>query len=387
MPVDHLMFPLQVKFGEGAIRVLGKYFSERGITRVLVVTDPGVRKAGIVDIVIDQLLTGNIECEVFDGAHENPTDDNVYEGIEVYRKGKFEALVAVGGGSPMDAAKGIQLLASHPGKLDQYCLANNGADKIKPDLPPLVAVPTTAGTGSEVSIYSVITHSEDNVKRGYASPYLIPTLALIDPELMATMPPKLTAATGMDALCHCIESYVSKLSYPPANALALEGARLIAGSLERAVSNGRDMRARADMAMGSMLGAMAFNLNSLGAVHSLAHQLSTVVGLPHGVANAIMLPPVMEFNLGYAQSKYAELGRIMTGERDSDDSAMAARAVEYVRQLSKTIRIPESLRSVGVEEKHLQLMAHNGYAIDVNHLTNPRPCSEEDFLDLYRQVF
>lgn len=279
----------------------------------------------------------------------------------------------------MDVAKAIRIVASHPGHISQYY-----EQTITAQMPPLISIPTTAGTGSEVSTGAMITDTGENRKRVIRPGP--PSLALVDPELTVTMPASLTAATGMDALCHCVEAYVARRFNPLADALAIAGTTLVAENLKRAVENGKDIEARKNMAMASSMGALAFR-KGLGAVHSLAHALSTDADMPHGVANAIMMPYVMEFNAKVVANRYADVARSMGANVWGMSPREAARSsVESVRQLSRDIDLPQRLRDAGVRAEVIPVMAAKAMA-DHCHPFNPRDCTEEDMAALYRAAF
>ncbi|MBM3213181.1 iron-containing alcohol dehydrogenase, partial [Candidatus Poribacteria bacterium] len=280
------VFGATMDFGFGCLDNLESRAKKFGIRKLLIVTDKGIIKAGIHEKVIQKLESSDIEFFIFDDVQPNPTDDNVMNGIEEYLKNNCDAIMGLGGGSPIDTAKAIRVLAGNPGHIRDYYIPAT----FNFPLPVLIAIPTTSGTGSEVSTGGIITDTRENRKRVVRSGPA--SLALIDPELTLGMPPFLTAATGMDALSHNIEAYVSKLYNPFASAIAIAGIKLVSENLRLAVKDGKDINARKNMSMASTMGALAFT-KGLGAVHSLAHQLSTDAEVPHGVANAIMLPYVM----------------------------------------------------------------------------------------------
>ena len=379
-PLSTSIFRASIEFGLGILKNLAHYLEKFHIQKLLIVTDPGIIKAGIINKVIEQLELSGIKYYVFDRVQPNPTDDNVMDGIEEYFKNECNCILGVGGGSPIDAAKAIRILASNPGHIRNYY----APAVINEEMPVLIAIPTTSGTGSEVTRAGVITDSHEKRKRIVISGR--PSLALIDPELTFGMSPALTAATGMDALSHSIEAYVSKLYDPFSEAIAIAGIRLVAENLRRAVEDGRDIEARKNMAMASTMGALAFT-KGLGAVHSLAHQLSTDADVSHGVANAIMLPYVMEYNMGTAIKKHINIAQAM-GVLIHDMPAIEAakKSIDAVRKLSKDIGIPERLKDVGVKEESIIVMAKKAMA-DHCHAFNPRECNEEEMLSLYKVAF
>ena len=375
------IFGASIEFGTESVKHLARYIREFDAARPLIVTDKGVIKAGIIDKVVQQLGASGIKYSVFHDIQPNPIDKNVMDGLDAYREGGCDAILGVGGGSPIDTAKAIRVVASHPGHISEYY---NDPEKITDEMPILIAIPTTSGTGTEVSRGGVITDTRDNRKKVVISGP--PSLALVDPELTLSMPPSLTAATGMDALCHSIEAYTSRRYNPLAGAIAIAGIKLVAENLRSAVEDGTNIEARKNMAMASTMGALAFS-KGLGAVHSLAHQLSTDAELPHGMANAIMLPYVMEFNLEVAAQKYADIAQAMGVNTWDMSTVEAARAsVESVRQLSRDTGIPDRLRDTGVAEKSIQVMASKAMA-DHCHALNARDCTEESMAALYKAAF
>ncbi|KPK89363.1 MAG: hypothetical protein AMJ94_12265, partial [Deltaproteobacteria bacterium SM23_61] len=325
----------------------------------------------------------NIPYEIFDRVESNPSDRTVMEGVRRFQKTECNAILGVGGGSPLDASKAIQVMASHHGEIYEYFGAA-AASKITLPRPYLIGIPTTSGTGSEVSRGAIITNTKTNTKS------VIRTgpsnLAILDPEMTLNLPPQLTAATGMDALSHHIEACVSNAYQPVCTALALEGIRLVGRSLKRAVEKGDDLDARTDMAVASMMGALAFQ-KGLGAVHSLAHQLSTEADVHHGLANAIMLPHVMRFNIPHAREELAQVARTLGEKIDSLTVDQAAeQACVGVARLSSSIGLPSRLRDVGVKESQIPPMAEKAMG-DWCHPYNPRPCTKDDMAALYRAAY
>ena len=383
--IDYFL-PQAIQFGLGAIANLGSHAQRMNAKRALIVTDSGIIKAGILAKATSSLDSAKIDYVVFDGVQPNPTDENVSAGLSVYRDSSCDLIIGLGGGSVMDAAKGIRLMSSHEGKIEEFYSDAGGIDKITPNMPALISVPTTAGTGSEVSVGAIITDTKQNRKRSVISPYNFSTLSLLDPELTLGMPPSLTASTGMDALSHSVEAYATKRYHPISEGIALKAIEMIGKNLRRAVEKGDDLQARGEMLMASTMGALAFQ-KGLGAVHSLAHQLSTEADIPHGVANSIMLPYVMEFNLEYAKEEYASIALALGADISSisiDEAAHAA--ITQVQKLSQEIGMPQSLSEVGLKRESLQRMAKNAM-FDHCYKLNPRPCTEEDMLRLYEIAF
>jgi Alcohol dehydrogenase, class IV len=304
MSLSVFSFPTTILFGVGAIEKLPEEMAKRGGKRPLVFTDRGLAGSALLSRVLAILGP----APVFSAVDPNPVEKNVLEGVELYRKENCDSIIGIGGGSALDAAKAIRLKTTHPLDLAEYDDLLDGGSKITANLPPFIAIPTTAGTGSEVGRSTVITLPKTNRKTVIFSPHLIPSLALEDPELTTGMPPHITAGTGMDALTHNIEAYLSKGYHPICDAIALEGARLASENLPRVMQNPNDLEARGNMLMASMMGAIAFQ-KGLGATHSLAHPLSTEFGMHHGTTNAILLPAVLEFNSRVSGERIRTLAR------------------------------------------------------------------------------
>jgi alcohol dehydrogenase class IV len=382
--ISEFSFPTRIVFGEGAVRELPNHLARLGVRRPLLVTDPGVASSGLLARVVEVLEGARLPVAVFDSVRPDPTGDDVERGLAGWRDAGADGLVAIGGGSPIDAAKGIRLRVAHEPPLDRYDDAKDGWRLVVNPLPPLVAIPTTAGTGSEVGRSFVVTLGDAGRKTVIFAPPLMPSVALCDPELTYGLPPRLTAATGMDAFTHNLEALAAKGFHPLADALALKGIALCARHLARAVQDGRDREARAGMMIAAITGATAFQ-KGLGACHSIAHALSPVAGVHHGLANAIVLPLVMEFNLPAAEAIYAEAARAM-GEPPGEEPALARRAVARVREISRACGIPERLREVGVEQARLGDVADRAFE-DACHQSNPRPVTRADLETIVRAAW
>ena len=377
-------FPTRILFGEGSSESLPDEVKALGGTKVFFVTDEGVRGAGIVEPLVQRLADAGIESAVFDQISSNPLESEVLAATDAYRKAGADVIIGVGGGSPLDVAKIVRLAATHPLPLAQYDDAIGGDAKVVDDVPPMVAIPTTAGTGSEVGRSGVVTLQATNRKTVIFAPRLLPNVAILDPEVTQTMPPRTTAATGMDALTHLIEAYCAKGDHPMADAIALEGIRLCAEYLERAVRDGKDLEARGAMLKASMMGAVAFQ-KGLGACHSLAHPLSAEHDLHHGLANALCLPAVLDFNRSAVPERIGAIAKIL-GARGDDTETLAFECSGAVRALRKKIGLPDGLGAVEVPEDSLPRLANLAYD-DVCHTLNPRECTAEDLLSLYRASF
>jgi alcohol dehydrogenase class IV len=383
-------FPNTIKFGPGAVRDLPAILRGMGVSRPLVVTDRGLAAAPIFAALTSNLASANFEPSTFTGIEPNPLPSQVEAGVAALRAGGCDAVVGFGGGSALDGAKAIALMARHPGSILDYDGAKRGWERVRADLMPAqVAIPTTAGTGSEVGRSTVITDPETKTKRVIFAPPLLPRVAVLDPELTLGLPPAITAATGMDALSHCIESYCSTAFHPICDAVALGGVRLIARSLGRAVHQGRsNLEARGDMMIAASMGAIAFQ-KDLGATHSLAHPLSTLASVPHGTANGMLLARVMRFNLDAATERLADIAVALGATMVIGPLSVrknAEIACDAVERLARDIGIPARLRDVGIGEGLLEPLARQA-AEDGCHATNPRRCTYEDFLAIYREAF
>ena len=367
-----------VEFDFGAVSRLGKLLSAHAITRPLVVTDRGIVGAGIADRVLAN-LSGIDPPAVFDATPSNPTEEAVSAGVEMYRAAGCDGLVALGGGSPIDLAKIIGLMATHPGDLAGYSLPEDGTARITDATAPVIAVPTTAGTGSEVGRAALIA-MKDGRKIGFISPHLIPKAAICDPELTLGLPPLLTAATGMDALSHCVETFLSPAINPPADAIALDGLRRAVGFIEKAVADGTDREARWQMMMAALEGGLAFQ-KGLGAVHALSHPLGGLRDpvLHHGTLNAVFLPAVLRFNAEAAGEKYDALRTAMGLAPDGDPAAA-------VSSLNQRLGLPLTLGAMGVPRSVLPEIAAAA-AKDHCTATNPRAASVDDYLALLTECF
>ena len=367
-----------VQFDHGAIGLVGAECARLGIRRPLIVTDPGIRASGLLDRLRDN-LPADLGFAVFDQTPANPTEVAVKLGVTAYRNANADGIIAIGGGSSLDLAKAVALLATHPEPLVQYAAIEGGAARITAAVAPVIAIPTTAGTGSEVGRAGVIL-LDDGRKIGFLSPFLLPKVAICDPELTLGLPPMLTAATGMDAIAHCIETFLSPLVNPPAEAIALDGLTRGWANIERATSTGSDRDARWNMMMAAMEGAMAFQ-KGLGAVHALSHPLGALhdLKLHHGTLNAVLLPPVLRFNAPNVGDKYSHLARVM-GLAPGADIAVA------IAGLNARLGLPPGLRSMGVPHDALDGIA-TAAPKDHCHGTNPRTASVAEYRALLEEAW
>jgi alcohol dehydrogenase class IV len=379
--ITEFSFPTRIVFGEGALREVPNHLARLGVKKPLVVTDAGVVATGLLGRLVAVLDAERVPHAVFDAVEPNPTGATVERGLSAWREHGCDGVIGLGGGSPLDAAKGVRLLATHPLPLAQYDDAKDGWRLVTNPMPPMIAIPTTAGTGSEVGRSFVVTLPETGRKTVIFAPPLMPSVAVCDPALTFDLPPRLTAATGMDAFTHNLEALCAKGFHPLADAMAVKGLELCGRFLVRAVKDGRDAEARAGMMIAAITGATAFQ-KGLGAAHALAHALTPIAGVHHGLANAIVLPYVMEFNLMAAAPRLAEAARAL-GEPAGEDEALARRAVERVRTLAREAGIPARLSEVGVKESMLPLLTEKAFE-DASHGSNPRPCQPADLAALLR---
>ena len=378
-------FPNKILFGVGTINALAEQLSVFSPKKVLLVTDSGIRRVGLASEVTKRLEAARIAYAIYDGVHGNPVEADVSDGVDVLQKEGCDFVIGLGGGSPLDVAKLVCLKATHPLPLAEYEVLHGGLAKISSDLPSMLAIPTAAGTGSEVGRGAVVTIKSLDRKALVFSPHLLPKTAIVDPELTIGLPKALTAATGMDALTHNLESYLSTVYHPICDGIALAGVKLVAQHLRRAVDNGSDLEARGAMMMAAMMGAIAFQ-KELGVTHSLAHPLSTVANLHHGLANAILLPYTMAFNRNAATDQLRDIAAafgVNIYALSPEQGAQAA--IDQVAQLCKDIGIPSRLREANVTAEMIPDLARQAVA-DQCHLTNPRPCTEADMINLYREA-
>lgn len=380
-PVRYLV-PAISLIGCGTSKAVGDYLKSLGGKKALIVTDKGLAKIGVAETIKKYIEEAGLQAVIFDGAEPNPTDLNVVDGLKAYQSNGCDCIVSLGGGSSHDCGKGVGIVATNGGKIKDF----QGIDTVKKAMPPFIAINTTAGTGSEVTPAAVITNSENHVKMVVWSINVSVNVAIDDPELMVGMPPALTAATGMDALTHAVEAYVSLGHNPRADALALKAIDFIAKYLRKAVANGQNIEARTGMAYAQTLAGEAFSSAGLGIAHSLAHQPGSFIGLPHGVCNAIFLPLVCEFNMNACLERYADVAKAMgediTGLTPRDAALLG---IEAIRTLSEDIGIPSGLAELGMKVEDIPNMAE--WALkEVCTPTNPRNTTLKDMVELYKKA-
>lgn len=369
--------------GAGCIDEAMQAIRKYGFLKALIVTDAGLARAGVASHVAGLLVEQGIDSVVFDGAKPNPTIANVEKGLALLRARECDFVISLGGGSPHDCAKGIALCASNGGHISDY----EGVDRSQNPQLPLIAINTTAGTASEMTRFCIITDEVRHVKMAIIDRNVTPLLSVNDPKMMVGMPRSLTAATGMDALTHAIEAYVSTAATPITDACALKAIALIAGNLHTAVVNGTDMLARENMAYAQFLAGMAFNNASLGYVHAMAHQLGGFYDLPHGVCNAVLLPHVQSFNASVSAARLTDVAHAMGADiRGLAPEEGARSAIAAITRLSTAVEIPTGLRALGVKEEDFPILAANALK-DACGLTNPRPASQEQIEGIFRQAF
>ncbi|VVM38852.1 Alcohol dehydrogenase 2 [Pseudomonas fluorescens] len=354
-----------------------------GLRKALIVTDQGLARAGIAERIAGLLAMRDIDAVVFDGARPNPTIANVEAGLAVLQREHCDCIVSLGGGSPHDCAKGIALCATNGGRISDY----EGVDRsTKPQL-PLIAINTTAGTASEMTRFCIITDEARHVKMAIVDRNVTPILSVNDPALMVAMPKGLTAATGMDALTHAIEAYVSTAATPITDACALKAISLISDNLRQAVADGSDLQARENMAYAQFLAGMAFNNASLGFVHAMAHQLGGLYDLPHGVCNAVLLPHVQRFNAKVSSPRLRDVAKAMGIKVCGLDAEQGAgAAISAIEHLAVAVGIPAGLAELGARMQDVPLLAENALK-DACGVTNPRTASQAEIEAIFRAAF
>jgi alcohol dehydrogenase len=368
--------------GIGSAKETGGQIKALGASKALIVTDKGLSAMGVADKIKSQVEEAGVSAIIFDGAEPNPTDINVHDGVKVYQDNGCDAIISLGGGSSHDCAKGIGMVIGNGGHIRDL----EGVNKTTKPMPAFVAINTTAGTASEMTRFCIITNTDTHVKMAIVDWRCTPNVAINDPLLMVGKPAALTAATGMDALTHAVEAYVSTIATPITDACAIKAIELIAEYLSKAVANGEDLEARDKMAYAEYLAGMAFNNASLGYVHSMAHQLGGFYNLPHGVCNAILLPAVSQYNLIACPKRFADIAKAL-GENIDGLSVTEAgqKAIDRIRTLSASIGIPTGLKALNVKEEDLTIMAENAKK-DACQFTNPRKATLEQVVQIFKDA-
>lgn len=371
-------------FGAGAISEIVTEAKAREFKKALIVTDKDLVKFNVVKKVTDLLDEASLAYEIFDEVKANPTVDIVKNGVDVFKNTGADYLIAIGGGSPTDTAKAIGIIINNPEFSDVVSL--EGVADTKNPCVPIIAVPTTAGTAAEVTINYVITDTEKKRKFVCVDPHDIPIVAVVDSDMMSSMPKGLTASTGMDALTHAIEGYTTLGAWELTDMMHIKAIEIIGRSLRAACDN--DPKGREDMALGQYVAGMGFSNVGLGVVHGMAHPLGAFYDTPHGIANAVLLPYVMEYNAEYTGEKFRDIAKAMgvEGTESMTQEEYRKAAVDAVKQLSKDVGIPEKLHEIGVKEEDLQALAESAFA-DVCTGGNPRPCTVESILAIYKTAF
>jgi alcohol dehydrogenase len=369
--------------GKGCLSSIGEEIKSRGLRKALVVTDQAIVQTGLIMQLLNVLEKEQIPYVLFDGTLPNPTDKNVEDGLKVLQENNADFLISFGGGSPHDCAKAIGLVAVNGGSIHDY----EGVNKSLKPMLPLIAVNTTSGTASEMTRFCVITDTKRKIKMAIVNWHVTPIISVDDPLLMVSMPKGLTAATGMDALTHAVEAYVSTMATPITDACAIKAIELIATYLERAVTDGSDLEAREMMTYAEFLAGMAFNNASLGYVHAMAHQLGGFYDLPHGVCNAVLLPYVCEYNVTAVPDRFIAIAKAMgVNVKGMPENEAAAKAIEAIINLSARIGIPSGLKALGAKEEDIRVLSENALQ-DACGLTNPKQATLEDIMNIYKKSF
>jgi len=381
-------FPTVIFYGKDATQDLSSEIQSQGIKRMLLITDPGLTKTGLPDNIIHTLCSNGMEIEIFDNVHSNPIENDVILGVEAFQSGGFQALVALGGGSAMDVAKTIRFMVVHDPPLSQYDDAIGGDKKIIHSLPPMYAIPTTAGTGSEVGRSSVITMKGSGKKTIFFHPHLLPDIAVLDPQLTIGLPPHITAATGMDAFTHCLEAYLVDSFHPMADAIALEGMQMIILNLPKVIDDPNNLDARGKMLLAATMGATAFQ-KGLGMTHSMAHPLSAEYNIHHGLANALLIKFVLQFTIEKAietenqnlLNKLKLVGDIISCNTLTDIHNIPIILDTYINNLG----ISFGLTHHGVQAENIPNLAQLAFD-DSCHATHPVPVNKENFKAVYTRA-
>lgn len=373
-------FPTLIHFGAGSRKLLADHLVANKVKRPLIVTDRGIAALNFCKEIEADLGKAGLKTALFAGIWGNPVKSQVTAGVNAYKEHQADGIVGLGGGAALDVAKAIALMASHPGDLFDYEDEKPGALPVSGQIPYWVALPTTAGTGSEVGRSSVISDDQTHVKKIIFDPKLLAKAVFADPELTLDLPANMSAATGMDALTHCVEAYLAKGYHPICDGIALEGLRLAGENLAKVVKNPRDIEARGSMLMASMMGAIAFQ-KGLGVTHSCAHALGTVADMHHGLANAIMIDYALKFNVPSVPERFKTMAVTLHLAETN-----GAGFLDWLRRLKAEIGIPQNLSLAGVDKKNLDRLVETAYS-DGCHPNNPRPVGKADFVNIFKDAF
>ncbi|MEH6304036.1 iron-containing alcohol dehydrogenase [Olivibacter sp. CPCC 100613] len=376
--IHQINIPTTIRFGCGAVKELPDYLKKNRLKRPLLVTDPMIVTLPFFKEIVQDLETHGVDVAIFADTHKNPVKSDVYKGADIWDQTDRDSIVGIGGGAALDIARAIALRVNHRDDLFKYDDLIGGDVYVIHEVPPFITVPTTAGTGSEVGRSAIIADDETHKKKILFSPKLMARIVFADPLLTMGLPPHITAATGMDALTHNMEAFLAKNPNPVCDGIALEGMRLIAQSLEKAVLT-PDEEVRSNMLMASMMGAIAFQ-KGLGVVHSLAHPLSSLLDTHHGLANAVNIPYGMAFNIEGNEEKFRRIARALELSEEHGEAV-----VDYLFDLNARIGIPKKLRDIGVEKDHIETLSDLAIA-DFAHPNNPKPVSRADFKRLYEEA-
>lgn len=371
-----------IEFGIGSLKKLPEILNKSESNKVFLISDKGLESIGIVNVVKNIIENNGIECIIFLDVIPNPTINVVNEATRLYKECKATSIVALGGGSPLDVAKAVGVLATYGGDIRDY----EGMDKVPGAIVPIIAIPTTAGTGSEVTASSVITDVEKNYKFSMISHETLPKYAILDPELIMTAPASIASSCGIDALIHAIEAYLSKNASPFSDAMAEKAMELIGGNIREFVKNRKNVDAASAMMIGSNFAGIAFALARLGNVHAMSHPVSAYFHVPHGVANSIILPTVMEFNSSVDNGRYEKIYNFINDNNVNADNFKSEMLIEEIKKLNEELKIPKSLSEVGVKENMIQEMAKDAMKSG-NVLVNPRDTSLDDMVELFKKAF
>ncbi|MBU2536113.1 MAG: iron-containing alcohol dehydrogenase [Chloroflexota bacterium] len=386
LPVKTFRIPNAVITGSGSSKQVGDECKKLNLKKALIVTDRNQVKLGILDGVLESLRQGGVAYAIYDGVNMEPVVEYVQEGLEAFRGHGCDCLLAVGGGSPMDTAKAISVMATNEGSIEDYM----GLGKVPRKGRPVIAVPTTAGTGSEVTPFTIITDTRRDVKMLIGSPFLMPEIAIVDPQLTVLLPPDITAATGIDALTHAIEAYVSVKAQPISDLFCLAAIEQIAGNLRQAWADGKNLEAREKTMIGALMGGIAFSNSSVALVHGMARPIGAYFHVRHGASNAALLGTVMEFSLEGNPTRYARIAEAMGVDINGlSEMEAAKRGAEAVKKLIKDIKIP-SLRELGVDKEKLDQLApkmSEDAIASGSPANNPRQASKEEIIELYKIAY